>query len=313
MNIILAAMLLATAGCSTVGDNEIVVRESQAPNPNASKVKYMASIRIAGYVDGRSAGNPRKLGVAQVRVSGMSGSDIMLDRDVMDIVADSIHKKLDDSGIQMLAKDDASALFEVSGVIKELKFDAKTRDYVEIKLETTLKEVATGKVVWAGEVEQKTDRYAGVSGNTKSDIAGYLKQQLGIVTGKTSEAINSVLMATRPDLFNLTPGTKVIPGVTVYASPGVGAPVQAAPAAVVPMANDKPLASAANGLLLVITSPARAKVYLDGVFYGMSPLRVEAAPGVHAVEVKLSGFKTASEKVSVRKGDKTELELVLEK
>ena len=63
---------------------------------------------------------------------------------------------------------------------------------------------------------------------------------------------------------------------------------------------------------MVNTEPARAKVYLDGVYYGMSPLRVEAAPGVHKVEVKLKGYKTASEKVSLRKGDSTELELTLE-
>ena len=88
-----------------------------------------------------------------------------------------------------------------------------------IKLETTLKEVATGKVVWAGEVEEKNDRFAGVSGNSKSDIADYLKQEVGVVTGKTAEAINSVLMATRPELFNLTPGTKVIPGVKVLVAP----------------------------------------------------------------------------------------------
>jgi predicted small secreted protein len=302
----------ALAGCATLSGNEIHVSEGGKANPNAAKVKYQASVRIAGYVDGRNAGNTRKIGISQERVLGLSGSDIVLDRDVTDVVTDSMRKRLDDAGMQILAKDDASALFELSGVVKELKYDVKTRDYVLIRLETTLKEVATGKVVWAGEVEQKDDRFAGVSGNTKSDIADYLKQELGVVTGKTTEAINSILVATRPELFNLTPGAKLIPGVKVFATPESASPVQAVPVASMPATNDKQQISATSSVLVVNTEPTRAKVYLDGVYFGMSPLRAEAAPGVHKVEAKLKGYKTASEKVSIRKGDSTELELTLE-
>lgn len=300
-------------GCASMFGNEIHVVESQRPNPNALKVKYLASIRIAGYSDGRSFGNARKLGDSEARVTGMIGKDIMLDRDVTEIVADFMHKRLDDSGLQMLPKDDAGALFELSGVIRELKLDVKARDEVFIRLETTLTEVASGKVIWSGEVEQKDERYAGASGNTKGNIADYLKQQLGIVAVKTTEAVNAVLMATRPELFSLTPGTKAIAGVKILVTPGVVSPAQPVVPLAVPVASDSSQASATNGMLLVTTEPARAKVYLDGVYYGMSPLHVEATPGVHTVEVKLNGFKTASEKVSVRKGDKTELELVLEK
>lgn len=305
----------ALTGCASWMGNEIHVSESEKPNPNASKVKYLASIRIAGYADARNVGNPRKIGVSEVRVSGMSGTEIVLDRDVAEVVADSLRKRLDDTGMQVLAKDDASAMFELSGVIRELKLDVKTRDYMYVRLETTLKELPAGKVIWAGEVEQKNDRFAGISGNNKGDIADYLKQQLGIATGKTAEAINSVLMATRPELFNLTPGTKTIPGVKNLVIPSVASPVQPASVPALPAANDKSAVSAANanGLLVVNTEPARAKIYLDDVYYGMSPLRVEAAPGVHKVEVKLKGYKTAVEKVSVRKGESTELELALER
>jgi hypothetical protein len=45
----------------------------------------------------------------------------------------------------------------------------------------------------------------------------------------------------------------------------------------------------------------------------MSPLRLEIEPGIHAISVKLPGFNMVSEKVSVRRGDNTELELNLEK
>jgi hypothetical protein len=297
---------LVLAGCAGMGGNEIHVAESQKPNPNAPKVKYLATIRIGTYADGRNLANQRKLGIAEVRVSGLSGNDLVLDREVSDVVADFMRKRLDDSGFQMLAKDDASALFELGGVIKELKYDVKTRDYVSINIETTLKETATGKIVWHGEVEQKSDRFAGVSGNSMSDIADYLKQELGVVAGKTTESINSVLMATRPDLFNLAPGAKVIPGVTVFVAPN-GQGATAPDTSMLKPMHEAP------GTLVVRTEPARAKVYLDGVYFGLSPLNIESAAGIRTVEVKLKGFKSATEKVAVRVGALTELEFQLEK
>ncbi len=294
-------------------NNEIHVSPEKA-NPNASKVKYPASIRIAGYVDGRNVGNPRKIGMSEERVLGLSVPEIILDQDVTDVVTSSLRRRLDDAGIQVLEKDDANAMFELSGVVKELRYDVKTRDHISIKLESTLKEISTGKVVWSGEVEQKDERFAGVSGNSKGDIADYLKQQVGIVTSKTTEAIDSVLVATRPDLFNLTPGAKLIPGVKVFVTPPESAaPAQAVAVPVPVPAGDSRQASSANGGLVLTTIPARAKVYVDGVYFGMSPLSVELEPGVHAVVAKLKGYKPASEKVSIRKAEKTELELTLER
>jgi len=63
----------------------------------------------------------------------------------------------------------------------------------------------------------------------------------------------------------------------------------------------------------VKTNPPRAKVYVDGVYFGLSPLKAEMVPGIHAIEVKLSNYITVKEKVSVRKGDSTEMELILER
>lgn len=297
----------ALAGCSGMmnSSNDISIRESEQPSPDAPKVKYAASIRIAGYTDERKVGDMRKVGVAKVRVSGLSGAEIRLDRDVTQVVADSVAKKLDDTGFQVLERDDKAALFELGGVVRELSFDAKERDYVSISVETTLKEIASGKVVWSGEVVQKSDRFAGVSGNDKDDIANYLHHELGVVSGKTVEAISATLMASRSDLFSLMPGTKAIPGVTVYSTPGTTTPVPTTPTPTMP--------AATNGQLLVRTEPPRAKVYLDGVYYGLSPIHVEAVPGIHTVQAKLKGYGTASEKVAVRKGDTTELEIQLEK
>src|SRR3989338_7965259 len=136
------------------------------------------------------------------------------------------------------------------------------------------------------------------------------------------EAVSSSLIASRPELFNLTAGTKPIPGVTVYVAPAAAKAAPAAtvapgygaqPGATAPPPAYMPRASATAGLLLVNTNPQRAKVYLDGVYYGLSPLRLEMEPGVHAISVKLEGYKMITEKVSVRKGDNTEMELNLDR
>jgi hypothetical protein len=307
----LAGVLLA--GCAGLMGNEIHVSENDKPNSDAVKVKYLATLRIADYVDGRNMGNPRKIGIAEARVMGLSGTDILLDRDATEVVTDSLRRRLQDTGIQVLAKDDASALFELSGVVKELKYDVKTRDEVSIKIDSTLKEVATGKVIWSGEVAQQDERFAGVSGNTKSDIADYLKQELGVVTGKTTEAIDNVLMATRPELFSLTPGTKVIPGVTVFVTPGTEAQAPLTPTPTPPAVANSPLPVLANTLLIVRTEPVHAKIYLDGVYYGMSPLHVAMPAGIYKVEARQKGYRTSTDKVAVRLGNTTELEMELVK
>lgn len=337
--ILLGIVVVNAVGCSNAGmptlggmfggegGNAIHVTESKKANPNAPLLEYAASIRINRYADARKIGNPRKIGTGAELVSGMSGKDILLDQDVAVLVTNAMKTSLDDAGFQVREAQDAAALFDLSGAVKELTYDVKARDEVFITVETTLKEIKTGKVVWSGIVVEKNDRFAGVSGNNKKDVAIYLRKELGIVTDKTTKAISDGLMAASPELFNLTPGTKAIPGVTVMVAPNavhppsVPAPTlqvkQVAPmpaaAAVAPPQIPEPRATGTAGLLLINTKPARAKVYLDGVYYGLSPLRLEMEPGVHALSVKMEGYKTVDEKVSVRKWDNTEVDLSLER
>ena len=333
--VFLIIVVASAVGCSNMsmppmggmfggeGGTAIRIAGNKKTNPNAPLLKYAASIRINRYTDARKMGNPRKIGIGAENVFGMSGKDIVLDQDAAMIVTEAIKMRLDDAGFQVSEAQNGNALFELSGVVKELTYDVKVRDEVSIAIETTLKETGTGKVVWSGIVVEKNDRFAGVSGNNKSDIAMYLYKELGIVTEKTAEAISASLMVARPELFNLTPGTKAIPGVTVLVAPTVAnTPAPTLPAqqiAPIPTVNTvapaqvyTPQATATSGLLLVNTSPARAKVYLGSVYYGLSPLRLEMDPGVHTISVKMEGYRMVSEKVSVRKGDSTEIDLSLE-
>lgn len=306
----LVVLLSAVAGCSAVKDGKDPVTggtpgtaagKNAAGDNTGSRLSNAVTLRVGQYVDQRQVGNPRYLGQIASRVSGVSGNELILDQDIAVIATAAIKKRFAAEGFQLLEGGDAdNALFEVSGVIKELVLNVKHRDEINILIETTLKDAATGKVVWSGLVTEKSDRFAGVTGNNKADVDAYLNKGLRIVSGKTVDAIGATLAASRPELFKLTPGTKAIKGVEVYVAPPV-AKADASPA------------NATTGLLSVSTNPTRAKVYLDGVYFGLSPLRSEIEPGIHDVVVTLNGYKTVSEKVSVRKGDNTELELSLER
>lgn len=300
--LLLAGVLASTlAGCTSMLDssNEISIRESTRP----ATTRYPVTVRVAAYTDVRKSGDARLVGKASGKVIGMSGTEIRLDRDAAEVVADCMSARMAEAGFDMLARDDAAAQFELRGEVKGLRYDVRDRDYVAVAVATTLSEVASGKVVWSGEVAQQGDRFAGVSGNNRQDIANFLHEQLEEVSGKTMTAILTALKSTRSDLFAQT--ATAIPGVTVFVTPGKDSDVRTTPA---------PTAQAAtNGLLVVRSEPGRAKVYVGGVYHGMTPLSVEVLPGVHAVEVKLKGYRTVAEKVAVRKGDSTELEVALEK
>lgn len=313
--VLLSVLVISVAACSGsktpgseswFGGNVISVAESKIANPNAPSEKYAASIRLLPYVDARNTGNANKIGISTQLVIGMSGTELIVDPAVSAIVTNSMRKHLDDAGYRL---DETNGLFELGGVVKVLNYDVKTRDEISIEVESTLKELATGKAVWSGVVVEKSDRFAGVSGNSKKDIANYLREKVAVVTGKTTEAISASLMASRPDLFNLTPGTRPIQGVTVLTVPA---------ASVVPAGqNMAPAVSSsdavASGLLLLTSTPARVKIYIDEVYYGLTPLRLELAPGVHKVSAKLAGYKTSVEKVAVRKAETTEMEMTLQR
>lgn len=294
------ALLFGLSGCASLLSNEIPVGQNKpSSTPLAA---YPVSIRVAGYEDKRVAMLPKKIGITNQRVSGVLGTELLLDQDVAEFVGKSMQQRFHDAGYQMVADANASALFELRGVVQELTYNVLSQDEVFISLETTLTEVATGQVVWSGIVKERpASRYAGTSGNSKADIAKYLKKELGIVTKKTAEAISATLMASRPALFNLTPGTQAISGVTMlHAASGVSAASGVA-------------VNVSNGKLILSTQPVRAKVYLNGVYFGLSPLNAEIEAGVHQIKVSLEGYKSVEEKVSVRKGANTELELILEK
>lgn len=301
-------LLFALAGCTGLGPssqsgNDLHVRLSDKPSPGARVQKYPVTVRVAPYTDGRSDVDPRQAGILAARVIGLTGKQIMLDREVAGLVGEVMQKQLGDAGLQVLAPDAGNAQFQLTGSIRTFSVDIKERDYLNIAIESTLTEVTSGKVIWSGMVAEKKERYAGSSGNGKQDVADFLRHGLQVVATKTSESLLSVLMSARPDLFGLDAAVKPVQGVTIHSTAlPSGAPSAAAN-----------VAPAANGTLVLNSVPARAKAYVGDVYYGLTPLRIDLPPGIYPVRLELEGYRPIAEKVSVRSEDHTELELKLRK
>jgi len=303
----LAYLLISVCGCfsATVyaswfsSDNSIHIADNK--NPKAPAIMYQASIQVAEYVDARANMAPKKIGITTELVSGHYGNDLELNREVNELVTTSIKNRFRDAGFQTPV--DGSALYEITGKIENLSYNISARDKVSIAIETTLKEVATGNIIWSGIVKEADERFAGISGDSKSDIARYLKFKLGIVTKKTYDAISAALMSSRPDLFNLMPGTKAIAGVTPLLVAETTTPA--------PVTNNN--TATLNGTLILSTTPTRAKVYLDEIYFGLSPLHAKVGVGIHEISVKAKEYKTGMEKISIRKDETTELEMTLER
>jgi hypothetical protein len=265
-------------------------------------------LSIAKYADARATPNSEKIGDISAAVNDMLGTELRL-QDIAGTVTGAVENQLRASGFQTIAdtgKPAANADFVISGAVKEFSMMIAGRDAVAIAVETTLRDAHSGSVLWSGVVTEMADRFAGVTGNSRNSITRYLSAALGKVSGKTRDALSEGIMQARPDLFfQAAPARQATPGVTVLIAPPEPAQVlQAAQPGNTGMA---------TGRLTLTTTPSRAKVYMADVYYGLTPLNLELEPGIYPLRFKLDGFQTATEKVSVRKGETTELETKLDK
>ncbi|WP_457628670.1 PEGA domain-containing protein [Oceanithermus sp.] len=60
-----------------------------------------------------------------------------------------------------------------------------------------------------------------------------------------------------------------------------------------------------TGTLRLDSSPAGAKVYIDGAYRGRTPLTLEMSPGAHNVELRMDGYEPYRVRVQVRAGQTT--------
>jgi hypothetical protein len=244
-----------------------------------------APVFVSKFVDKRDLSksplkDPRSIGRIEATVSDMTGSELTLSEDVTEVVANAFKKELAIAGFT-LVDDIEKARYALDGQVREFRVDIGSRDEVAIEIFSEFKDAQTGKQLWTGAGSERGDRFAGVMGNSRHTISNYIAASL-------QKTIRSSIAAAGPHL-----GGGGIAAATEK-------PSQAAPLET-------------SGTFTLESSPQRSKVYIDGVYYGLTPLTLKIAPGVYEVTLKQKGFKTVTEKVSVRQDAATVLETELEK
>lgn len=320
-----SGLLLLVTGCSelpSIGNPLDMVTSSKAihvdvkTNPGAMpllRAGQQISLSVAGFADTRKGVSARKVGRISSTVRDMHGSELLLDQDASALLGEAVRKQLAADGFRLVGTGEA-ADFRLEGDMRAFSLDIAGRDEITISTELRLREAGSGVLIWSGVVAENSDRYAGVAGNTQDSITKYLGEGVTAFAGKLSAAVRDSLSRSYPQSVKLGGVRSVvssIPGVTTLQEPvvrdSVAAEVRQTEAASAPAL---PVAAVAQtGYFSVYTVPARAKVYVDDVYYGMSPLKIELPAGVSALSFKLDGYKTVAEKVAVRRGETTEMEV----
>lgn len=253
------------------------------------------TVALTPWTDQRPGNPGRKLGDVGATVFGIDGDALWLARDASAVVTDAVRGRLLAQGFAIAGPQDRSDL-TLEGNIQALSLNVAGRDERRIVLQAVAR-APGGAVVWSGAGEERGDRFAGVAGNNRGDLERYLGEGIGLAATRLATSLRERVGA--------------MP--TTASAPAAAARAAAPP--VLPLAVPGPSAPSAGGTgFVAITSvPGRVKVYVDDVYHGLTPVTLELPAGVNQLHFKLDGHRSAREKVAVRRGATTELELKLER
>lgn len=274
--------ILALSGCA--GPLSIGYRPGAIPDALQSKGHPV--ILIKPYVDTREGMEPYYIGKVNSVVTDMNTDKIVFNKEknenVATFVTEAMKSHLTAAGF--IVKDWSQGLEDsketdliMIGEVKKFRLDIGPRDEVDIELAVSLTSKKEGKLLWEGVVSEKGDRFAGVMGNSRKTIAGYITKSLRSAMNKALKEINqNVATAAISDIKDMS-----IPE--------------------------------GLGRLVIRTEPPRAEIYTGAIYHGMSPLSIYLEPGISEVTLRLKGFKEMRQQVSIRNRDVTEIDRILEK
>lgn len=273
---LIALLFLVLTGCA--GPLEV---KYDPKTPGQFRSSEPLPVFVGKFVDKREPTNadPRSIGKIDATVADISGTKLTLSRDVNGIVEEAYRKELALSGFTVV-DEAAKAKYNVEGEVREFRLDIGSRDEIAMELASEFKDAGSGQTLWKAVGVERSDRFAGVMGNSRTTISNFLAASL-------QKAVRRTIEAAGPRLTS-----------------AVAAPQEAAP---------KSSQAEEGGTFKLNSAPERAKVYIDGVYYGLTPFATALKPGVYEVALKHKGFKPFKEKVSVRAGEVTELDTELEK
>lgn len=292
--ILLLALFFALGALGCSGPLEVAY--SPRPGVDDFRIKGPLSIEVSQFTDSRPSLNEtdrRRIGEISATVSDIFVNHLTLSEDPASLVRKAFVSEAKAMGYDVReAGAGGTADFILTGDVLAFRLDIGARDEVEISLKASFTDNKTGNAVWSGTETVKEDRFAGVMGNSRRTVSLYITDSLSRVVGKTLKEAGPLLAkAAEPE-----------------------PEVLAAPPSLTPSTPPPPPPPAYEpGKLSIKTTPAKARVYIGDVYYGMTPITIEMEPGIYDLTIKHSGFRSAKERVSVRKGETTEFEATLEK
>ena len=256
---------------------------SQAPQAprSISRTGGPLSVMIEPFKDTRDVEDTRTIGEIKATVANISGTRLILSEEPSRAVTAAFAEELASAGYTV-ETEGAGADYILGGELREFRLDIASRDEISIELAVEIKEGGTGRSLWSGVVKEEDSRYAGVMGNSRGTISKYISYTL-------AKAVREALAEAGPHLAPTDAGQAQAPTAT-----GAWEKVKELPGD--------------TGRLVIKTEPARARVYLGDVYYGLTPLTLDIEAGVHELTIRLEGYNDFKEKVAVGAGRITELE-----
>ncbi len=68
-----------------------------------------------------------------------------------------------------------------------------------------------------------------------------------------------------------------------------------------------------KGGISISSDPANAKIYVNNVLEGNSPLTLDFSPGIYNILAKKKGYKSKKETIRIRSGKRLKITLILDK
>ncbi len=273
----LIIFLLLVAGCT----GPLQVNYNPAPPAEPGEFEAPVTILVTPFVDARNSEDPLAIGDISVTVSDMTARRLVLEKNPTEIVTTAFQEELSLAGYTVVRAGEGEAGYVLGGELREFRLDLGSRDEIAVEIFSRVSTKKEGRVVWEGVKRESGDRFAGVMGNSRRTISNYISTTLSKVLRKTIADLGPLMVSgDAASSYTHTPGPAKTP---IPPPPG-------------------------QGRLVISTDPPRVKVYLDGVYYGLTPTSIDIEPGVYDLTLTHPGLKDYAERVAVRAGRATVLE-----
>ncbi|MFQ5480028.1 MAG: PEGA domain-containing protein [Thermodesulfobacteriota bacterium] len=231
-----------------------------------------------------------KIGELRTTVINMTGSELILSEKPAVIVREALLTEFSRAGFKV-TKDssDKDTDYILNTELREFHLNIASQDKINITLYIELIKAESNITAWSGIVDISEMRYAGVSGDSRRSITKYITTSMEKVIKKAVSRTEKAIRETRSGQ-----GSESDVSNKMESSGSSGEDVS-------------------EGIMSIKTQPLRAKIYLDGIYYGLSPQRLHLRPGIYELKIKKAGFIEYSEKVAVGKERETEIEEELSK